>query len=507
MRGAARLVPWLLVAAGVALRLHEYLRNRSLWWDEAALALNVILRAYPDLARPLDYNQTAPLGFLIASHALAQSAGTTEPILRLIPLVCAVASLILFAVLAHRMLDAPAAWIATGLFAVAEPLIHYATEFKPYAVDVLVAVGTAFVTVVVLERRRRRQPLHLLAAASAAGGAIAVWFSHPSVFILAGGAGAAAYEVARERRWSVVGVIAVVCGIWLLSFAGAYVVSVREAAANRYLHDFWSARVPYEGAPTGGAFLPVPTSPAGLRRLARWSMQSAFAIFRDPGGIYFQGVAALACVVGVATLLRSRTAEALLVLLPVALTLLASALEAYPFCCRVLLFLTPLLYLAIAAGAAALMKAVAPGARVAGLTMIVLLFLVPDQPLRSLTNPIARVELRPALEYLAFERSAGDLVYLAYGTEPVWRYYAPRYGLEGEDVLLGAGSVFEPSSSAKTGRIVQDLDRLAGARRAWILLTYIPPSERRAILDRLVLMGSVRERYRDREVQVYELTT
>ncbi|MDE5108199.1 MAG: hypothetical protein O4808_14405, partial [Trichodesmium sp. St17_bin3_1_1] len=56
---------YLIIAFGVALRLIQYLSNRSLWADEAVLALNIVNRSYLELMQPLDYDQGAPIGFLI----------------------------------------------------------------------------------------------------------------------------------------------------------------------------------------------------------------------------------------------------------------------------------------------------------------------------------------------------------------------------------------------------------------------------------------------------------
>jgi hypothetical protein len=62
-----RFARWLTVAilaAGVVLSLAQFLFNRSLWWDEAAMALNIIHRSSAELLQPLDYAQSAPVLFL-----------------------------------------------------------------------------------------------------------------------------------------------------------------------------------------------------------------------------------------------------------------------------------------------------------------------------------------------------------------------------------------------------------------------------------------------------------
>jgi hypothetical protein len=58
------LLPLIIIALGIILRLREYIANRSLWVDEALLALNIIKRPFLELLKPLSDSQHAPIGFL-----------------------------------------------------------------------------------------------------------------------------------------------------------------------------------------------------------------------------------------------------------------------------------------------------------------------------------------------------------------------------------------------------------------------------------------------------------
>jgi len=79
-------IVWGFIVFGILVRLRQYLFDRSLWLDESFLALNIIHRSAAGLLKPLDYNQAAPLGFLLLQKAAARYLGSGELVLRLRPI-------------------------------------------------------------------------------------------------------------------------------------------------------------------------------------------------------------------------------------------------------------------------------------------------------------------------------------------------------------------------------------------------------------------------------------
>ena len=129
-----------LIALGVLARLAQYLANRSLWFDELMLALNIINRSYPELLQPLDYVQAAPAAFLLATKYLCTLWGDGEMVLRLIPLVSGLLALALYYPLARSLTRPQAALIALGLFAFSRYAIYYSAEVKQYSTDLACTV-------------------------------------------------------------------------------------------------------------------------------------------------------------------------------------------------------------------------------------------------------------------------------------------------------------------------------------------------------------------------------
>src|SRR5947209_20397995 len=92
---ASPLLPRLILGFGITVRCVQYLANRSLWLDESFLALNIVHRTFLQLLQPLDYEQGAPLAFLMVERAAVQLFGNSEYALRLFPLVSGIVSLLL----------------------------------------------------------------------------------------------------------------------------------------------------------------------------------------------------------------------------------------------------------------------------------------------------------------------------------------------------------------------------------------------------------------------------
>ncbi len=85
--GFAKNLPWTagLVLLGLALRLFHYLRNPSVWHDEAALVLNVLGKSFRELLGPLWFSEAAPPLFLWIEKVVTHTLGDGTYALRLVP--------------------------------------------------------------------------------------------------------------------------------------------------------------------------------------------------------------------------------------------------------------------------------------------------------------------------------------------------------------------------------------------------------------------------------------
>jgi len=136
---------------GAARRVGRYLADWSLWVDEAMLAFNIV-RLPPGALfdQPLTYfRQAGPVGFLLLEKLAVAAVGPSTFGLRLVPLVCALASLPLMWLVARRCLPAVAALAALaalGFFAVLEAPIYWGANAKQYAGDLMVTLLLVWLT-------------------------------------------------------------------------------------------------------------------------------------------------------------------------------------------------------------------------------------------------------------------------------------------------------------------------------------------------------------------------
>lgn len=461
---------WGLIVLGILFRLRQYLFDRSLWLDESFLALNIIRRSPVELLGPLDYGQGAPIGFLWLQKLAVHSLGSGEMVLRLVPFLAGIGSILLFTVVARRFLSPGAVLIAVGLFSICNPLISYSSQAKQYSSDVAIVLVLYLMASSLLDAKLEIIRLILVSAA----GAVAVWLSHPAAFVLAGLGLSSLWISARKNDWLAMLKISIVITIWSCSFLVCYLVSLSDLSHSQTMLDYWK-----------GAFAPFPLSSL---ESATWYVKSFFGIFAYPVGLTFTGIAAVAAMLGGMQIFWKNQGRFFLLILPTAITLLASGLHLYPFQGRLLLFIVPSAILLIAAGLASIPRETAGTIPLLRSLLIGFLFFHPLAHVsREFLQPRGAEELRSVIEYVEKHRSEGDILYSYYASAPSLEYYSLRGLIKPIHTVVGVYS----RQNWKPYR--EDLDKLRGAKRVWILFSHVwsdaGGNEEKLFLDYLDSMG------------------
>ena len=387
--------------ARVGARAFGYLRNPSLWHDEAALVLNVIGKGFAELLGPLFYSEAAPPLFLWAERAAVLLLGDSTYALRLLPFLAGCLSLLLFVPLARGLLRPEAVPWAVLLFAFNDHLLWHASEAKPYSIDVLAATALA-----ALWWRTRGWPLGRQALLYAALAPLVIFLVYPGCFLLGGLMLALLPVLWRERRspaaWLAYAVLALSVGAaFLLLYVGP-----AAAQRNGDIDSCWVVGFP----PWGRGWWAVPV----------WVVKSSLDMLCyccAPAG---NALVVLLIVGAVGLWRRGERAALLLLLAPAGLALAASFLGGYPYTgTRILVYLTPAVVLLIAAGVPPALDWLRARTRLGTAALVIVLLAAVGTVAHNTAVPYGRPDLAGASRWSSPSSSRGTSSPATAGSTPI----------------------------------------------------------------------------------------
>ena len=449
-----------VVALGIGLRVWAVLADRSFWGDESALIRNILTRSFAGLMRPLEDDQSAPFAWLWTQKVLAGLMPDFELALRLLPLASGVLALIAFAWFCVRFLRRADAAFAVTALALMPTYLLYAGEVKQYMTDLLFSAVLLLLAFRTLEARQGgwRNTIAL-----ALTGVIAIVFSNPAAFVL-GGVGTALFlHSLNERRLRDAITIAGIALLWLSVFAALTLYLYgQQPEAVTVMRGYWQR-----------LFAPVPpTSPKDIfwyykALLAPAESALYYGRVYEPGQVAGVGLATLVFIWGACEIARRQPFQAIALLLPLVLAFGASALQAYPFGSRFLLFAAPQILVCIAVGVGRLCTT--PGVpRPVAVAVPVLLLALPlavtaFEYARADGKPFEAADSQAAMQTLAANHRPGDAIYVYSECLPDFRLQRHRYGLADAKVLAG--------HHAPDGLefFFHDVERMRQHERVWLL--------------------------------------
>jgi hypothetical protein len=470
----------LLLLLGTALRLRQYMAGRSLWADEAMLALNIVNRSFGGLFRPLDYDQGAPVGFLLVEKMFNVVLGKHELALRFFPLLAGLLSLWLFYRLLRRLTSGAGLLAALALFAFNPRLIYYSSEVKQYILDVAVALALLLIAAPALSASPRTKDYVWLTVA----GLVALWFSHPALFVLAGTGLAVTITALRRRNYAILRWVITMGAFWILEIIFLYFLILKELSQNAYMRDYWQ-----------GAFLPVPpwSEPGWFTKALNENIGIQF-------GVPYAVFAAFSLIlVGWVILWFRQRGYAVAFAAILLVTLTASALQLYPVFERMILFLVPIGFILIGKAMEVIYLRWQTYGVFAPLAVVLVTGYLLYGPLTTSVANFIRPKyfehIRPTMETLRGSWRDGDALFVSNGALPAFRFYAPFYGLEHVSYEFGEREDYESPSS-----VLSRLDTLNGQPRVWVLLSHVYErngfNERDLILKYLNENGERRREFR-----------
>lgn len=306
-----------IVVVGCAWRTVRYLECFPIWGDEAFVCLNFLDRDYLGLLQPLRFAQVAPVLFLWSEYTVHQWLGGSEAALRLLPLLAGLAAALLFWRLARIALNPLAGAVATGIFSVSYYPVRHACEAKPYAFDLLIAVGLTHLAVSWMNDTRRPKPLAMLMLLLP----LALGASYPAVFVAGAVSIALIPIIRRQSDRLTVGMYLLYSGVMLASFAGWYLL----AGMGQFSSTHGAANIQWD------MWFP-PSDPMELVKWLAAAHTGNMLAYPLGGPNAGSMLTSALCLAGAWQLATCRRWELLLLLLcPFTLTFCAAALHRYPY--------------------------------------------------------------------------------------------------------------------------------------------------------------------------------
>jgi len=440
---------WPVLILGLGLRLAQYATGRSLWLDEALLALNIIHRPIGGLFRALDYHQGAPLGFLLLEKLATKLAGNGEFALRAFPFVFGILGLFFFSRVAKLYVTPKAMPVALSLFAFCASLIYYSSEAKQYSGDVAVTILSLWLVARLADAELSGKAM----ICPSILGALCLWVSHPAAFVLSGAGLALLVFAFAAGDWRRLGRLFCVCGIWALSFFLSYAVSLRTLGGDQALLDFWREY--------------FPSQPLWSLRTIVFLFQRSFSVFDDPANL-ISVVGAVLFVLGCINIARKRTVHFWLLSGPLLVALLAGLLHKYPLGGRFFLFALPILFFLIGEGAASLADKSGRFSRTIQIALFIVLLMKPIwTDARALIHPKRPDDIKLAIQYIQTHQQRDDAWYVYHWARYQFWYYSDVYRINPRTVRVGV------DCGADRACYAADLDKLRGQPRVWVLFSHL----------------------------------
>ncbi|ONI41598.1 hypothetical protein AN639_03410 [Candidatus Epulonipiscium fishelsonii] len=461
-----------IIAYGVAVRVVSYLYNRSLWLDESMISVAMIELDWGDLFGPLNYGESAPIGFLVVSKVLIDIFGSSEYVLRLFPLFSGIASIFVFYKLTTLISSTSVRPIAVALFCTSTGLINYANEVKQYSIDVLMCLVLSTIACLIIKDRGQGENR---VVAYGLFLTIALWSSDASIFVASGVGLAMALVFWARRDFTVLRMLAKLSFIGAGNLLAIYLLHFRNILGREFYFDWWSSY-----------FAPIPLW--GNYEEIRWYLNT-FRNFVELMGIQqitLLGLIGVLFLAGITAMYIRYKLALLLLVIPIALLVLASSLHLYPMGNRLILFLVPYALILLAEGINAFRVR---NSRASNIVPIILVILVMSMPIVNSARAVVKppdVGVREVTTIISEKVNKEDVIYVYYNAKPAFDYYLSDF-LEPK----GIKTIFGISARNQWKKYEEDLSNLKNFDRVWIFFSAVCCGEEEQFVGYLNSVGNI----------------
>jgi len=448
---------YMVIAAGIILRLAKYLSDWSLRGDEFSVVLNLLDRSMASLlTSPMDHEQAAPIGFLAIEKLFLHLFGSSEYSLRFIPISTGIASIFLYYKFLAKTLNKYGSLFALTAFSFGNYLIYYASEIKQYSTDVFITIllSLAFLAHVNKKDLQNRDFILL-----GIGGVAALLFSHPALFVLIGmGFTLIIHHIRNKTNL----IKTLIMGIaWAGTFGLLYLLLLRKQVTSEYLIIFWGNLLSY---------MPMPPW-----RDISWFFKALeglyFVVGEISGGLII--VLSLSILGAWGFIKKQQWQWVVFIVFVAGLNMVVSGFQKYPFHGRLILYLLPLVFLVLGKGVEALTKLHTSRAYAAFILIVCSIIIL--QPAVSTTTSYlfdksyVTNDLKSVLGFMQNNIQDDDIVYLYHRADTMFTYYAPQYQLQNLNLFHGE------KIEKKVSDYNREVNRLPHGKRIWVVFNTTRP--------------------------------
>lgn len=403
------LIPFAIVAAMAAWNLGV---ARTLWMDEAMLALNFRERPTLRLLQPLAYNQVAPIGFLLVEKCFGVLGDFSNLSLRIFPFLGFLTGWLGFYKGLHEIFKDSKGWpeLLGLLYGLTFSPLTYSVEVKQYTFDMLIwswaFYGLAAWLNGQIDLTRRS---HLLGLSLVGSGFLL--FSNVAVIILFAAGSGVLIHLFRLKRWGEMKPAMLMLASWVGTFGIYYLLFIHQHPGRAFMLKYWS-RI--------DAFMPMN---AEAFTWLQKTLNDYFAfVFSLPyeevrGGIIWAILAGIGWISG-----RKSWALTAFLLIPLLAHLGLSGLQMYPFRSRLALWHLP----SLVVGWGMFLSIFKPNPRplLSALPLVLLVLLNFRHTVQKM--PYSKFDLQPILDELARQSGPDDVLYYTFSAHPTLKFESHR---------------------------------------------------------------------------------
>lgn len=446
-----------LILFGIIISIMLYSSGRALWLDEAMLAVSFNTRNISELTSAVfELDQSAPVLYLYIVKLITLIFGTTEATLRLYSFFAYLGTLYVAYLLLQKAFVVKYPILGVAFISNMSILLYYSNEFKPYMSDCLVVLLVLYLYYLFSTNNLNLLILFLIYA-------IFVWLSFPAIFFIGG---VFTYEfIVRIQSKDKKAILIITIGIIfiLLNFAIEYFTWLKPVATSEYMIHFW---MDYR-------FPVIPKNIEDAKNLLTLLINLIDTMHYSVILIWYLTI------IGLVRSIYTKNKYGIITLMSLFLVLLASSIGKYPFSPRLMLFIFPLIGIAIFITLDYFMEKDSDwGKRVVVMGLIIPIFLSNYVSLSYLT-PEGRhkenQEVNKLIEYVDTNIKYDELLFVYFQTKSAFRFKNGYDNLHiGKNIQPSIENIIFGNEYWPPYQVIEnyDIKTISSQNKCYILLSY-----------------------------------